>query len=132
MSTAPVSDASALQANLVGQLLEQQARTTALEFELARVREEVKKLLGADSLSPPISTQQLAEVAQITKEMFSCDPVFEVLSDPDEPEFPFVLYTVKHVGEVSQHLKLQTEWLQRIRGLFLDPLTYPRLRIVPQ
>jgi hypothetical protein len=132
MSTAPISDSSALHGNLVGQLLEQQVRTTALEFELAQVREEVNRLLGATDLPPPISTQQLAEVVQITKQMFSCDPVFEVLSDPEEPEFPFVLYTVKHTGETAQHLQLQTEWHQRIKGLFPDSLNYPRLRIIPQ
>jgi hypothetical protein len=64
--------------------------------------------------------------------MFTFKPVLEVLSDPDEPEFPFVLYTVKHAGNATQHLALQTEWHQRIRGLFPDSLNFPRLRIIPQ
>lgn len=64
--------------------------------------------------------------------MFSCDPSFEVVSGPEEPELPFVLYTVKHAGEVAEHLKLQTEWHQNIRGLFPDSLNFPRLRIIPQ
>ena len=73
----------------------------------------------------------ITEVVAITQHLFDCAPVFEVLSDPEDPESKFVVVTVECQGEPSELLAKRIEWHSRMRSVSAERFGNLRLTIIP-
>ncbi len=133
MTSAPTQDACFSPLDFAAELLQQKARTTAIELELAQVRAELNRLRGeVDSPIAVIEASELTAAVSITHQVFNTEPTLETMYDPEEPEFPFVLFTVKYSGEPSQMLAKRRDWHERVREHIVAPSNHPRLCIVPE
>jgi hypothetical protein len=72
---------------------------------------------------------RLSEALSITKDMFATSPSVQTMSDPDDPDHPFILLTVHAQGDTRELIERHVEWGSRVRPINLDLSL--RLAIVP-
>ncbi|QDU31907.1 hypothetical protein ETAA8_70690 [Anatilimnocola aggregata] len=130
MSSAQSPNTSNWPAEFAHELAVQKAKTAALELELVQLREQLKKHAGNESQLDLVSEEAIAESLRVAREMFGNEPSIEVLVDPEMPEFPFLVVTVKGAGTTAELLEKRLEWHRRVEPMFAGPFNYPRLSVV--
>ena len=89
-------------------------------------------LLGSQSLALPSVLIGNDFVVAVTREVFACDPEFEVMSDPEDPSCEFVAATVHCQGEPWELLQKRLEWHRRIRRGSHGLSQSLRLSVIPR
>ncbi|WP_425616437.1 hypothetical protein NA78x_000083 [Anatilimnocola sp. NA78] len=129
MSSAQSPNTSNWPSEFAHELALQKAKNAALELELAQLRQQRQEHAGNQSQLELVSEEAIAESLRLAREMFDNEPSIEVLVDPEMPEFPFFVVTVKGAG-TTELIAKELEWNRRIEPLFPGPFNYPRLSVV--
>ena len=73
----------------------------------------------------------IADVVAITQEVFSCDPTFETMRDPEDARCEFIVVTVQSHGQLSEFVRKRLEWHSRIKRVLPGHFSDLRLSIIP-
>lgn len=78
---------------------------------------------------PPNS--QLMQINSFTADLFGASPDYEIVIDPSEPEFSFVVATIHWTGDARELIQRRLAWHDRARCLLPDLAARLRLSIMP-
>ena len=97
--------------------IQQELRANAMESLVSMLQKKIEQLeLKIESDKSELDPR-IEDVVRITAEMFGSDPIVEVDSDPEEPEFPFVVFNVKYSGNSQEVLDMRKKWHRKVRNL---------------
>jgi hypothetical protein len=127
-STVPVN----ANPELASELVRQSLRIASLELEVAELRAKLESS-AAHTVEARFGQQdpRILDLCSVTQEMFGCVPTFEVIFDPEEPEFQFVVVTVEYSGDAREVIERQIQWHERVRGLTAGSSGMLRLSVMP-
>ena len=115
------------------------ARIAELEREVESLKSAVDNLMSGNAPTAKgvvrasnSSPQALAQVVQLTEQLFPGRALVEVLSDPESPSEIFIVLNVEADGEATQLIGRQCEWHERVAALAGSEASIYRLSIDPQ
>lgn len=106
--------------DLATEVKELQTRVAVLETEIANLR--------GRSTTPLATPEELEIVAATAQEVFSSEVSLQEMSDPEEPEWPWIVVCVK-AGDLSgkELIQRRLNWHERIEKLL--PGKFGRFRL---
>jgi len=115
------------------EVVRQNTRIAALELQVDQLKSEVSRLSRSRSADcDAISGPDFAEVLRITQDMFpESTPEVELAVDPENPDEPFVVVTVRCSEEIDKIVEKKLAWHDRISGLAADNSCLIRLSVIP-
>jgi hypothetical protein len=101
--------------------------------EIVELRLLVEHLLSKES-QPSYTGRdpRLADVVAVTQELFPGEPTIDLSRDPEDPDNPFVVITVKARADSAELLNRRFKWHDRIRDLTPGHSGSLRLTIIPE
>jgi hypothetical protein len=114
-------------------------RITELERQVESLKLTVESLVGRQALSaagepqtPDDAPHTLAQVVQLTEQLFPGAVSVEVLNDPESPCETFIVLNVETHGEPQELIERQCEWHERVAALANAEAGSYRLSIDPR
>lgn len=115
------------------------ARITELEREVESLKLTVESLVGLQALSAPeelrapdSASHTLAQVVQLTEQLFPGAVSVELLTDLESPAETFIVLNVEARGEAQELIDRQCAWHERVAALASAAASSYRLSIDPQ
>jgi hypothetical protein len=129
MSTAPLSNSSAMNLHGTGDV-PAALLPRAFKAQIAKIREELREWNGeSESRLEDVSDEAWLKSLEIARDMFACNPKLELMVDPSEPTFPYVVIEVVRDPslDLMAWLSKETSWHNRVHSLYPGSFTFPRL-----
>ena len=111
------------------EMVDTRLRIAALEMEFAKIATPSTDETASNSRSVA-SGIPVAPLVAISQEVFATIPTTEVIFDPEEPEYRYLVLTVTWDGEPKEVIRRRLQWHDRVRCLLPDHADVIRLSVV--
>ncbi len=123
-SAMPTIDAETFY-TLATRVEELSSRIQTLEGRGAQVQPNAKRT----SDSNPFSKDRIGKVLEITKSLFSGTVTTHMMSDPSEPQYPWLVFRVEQDMEYEEFREKMDRWYDRVTPSWPDDPTVYRLMV---